>query len=134
MRQLTGDLEIDELLERCVSTLESKGAEYTIGSDDRLHNFRTVADSIGLKMPQVWFTYFYKHFSAISSYVKNDCTVKSNEGIDGRIMDCIVYLLLFFKMTREIEESRGAETALPMIDECLLHGERCEYHDELKST
>ena len=104
--ELTGDADIDELLERCLSTFRTKGEEYTIGSSDRLHNFRTVANSIGLEMPQVWFTYFYKHFSAVASYIKNDCTVKSNEGIDGRIMDCVVYLLLFYKMTKEIEGAR----------------------------
>ncbi len=106
MNVLTGDKEIDDMLRKCMETFRDKGAEYTIGSKDRLHNFRTVANSIGLKMPQVWFTYFYKHFSSLSSYIKNDCTVKSNEPIESRIMDLIVYLLLFYKMTREIEEQR----------------------------
>lgn len=105
--QLTGDEEIDQLLVDCMETLRDKGAEYTIGSKDRLHNFRTVGQSIGLKMPQVWFTYFYKHFSSLSSYIKNDCTVKSNEPINSRIMDMIVYLLLFHKMVQEIECERA---------------------------
>jgi len=107
--QLTGDKEIDELLVECMETLRDKGAEYTIGSKDRLHNFRTVGNTIGLKMPQVWFTYFYKHFSSLSSYIKNDCTVKSVEPIQSRIMDMIVYLLLFHKMVKEIEGTRSSK-------------------------
>ena len=103
---LTNDPEIDAMLRDCINTLFTKGEEYTIGSQDRLHNFRTVGQVVGEPMEKVWFTYFYKHYSAIVSYIKNGCQVKSNESIQGRIMDCIVYLLLFNKMTLDIERER----------------------------
>jgi hypothetical protein len=110
--ELTGDRDFDEMLRDCVKTLESKGAEYTIGSKDRLANFKKVAESVDSSMEKVWFTYFYKHYSAVASYIKNGCQVKSNEPIQGRIMDCIVYLLLFHKMTKEIESARESRQAL----------------------
>lgn len=106
---LTNDPEIDAMLQECIGTLFTKGAEYTLGSADRLHNFRTVGKMVDQPMEKVWFTYFYKHYSAVASYIKNGCYVKSNEPIQGRIMDCIVYLLLFSKMVEEIERGRKAD-------------------------
>lgn len=103
---LTGDKEMDALLSDCIGTLKSKGAEYTMGSSDRLHNFRTVGEFTGVGMMSTWGVYFYKHVSSIFSYIKNGGEVKSNEPISGRIMDCIVYLLLFHKMTKEIERNK----------------------------
>lgn len=109
--KLTGDKDFDEMFSNCIATLASKGAEYTIGSVDRLANFKRVAEQLArpgcpIQMQDVWFTYFYKHYSAVVSYLKNDCHVKSNEPIEGRIMDCIVYLILFSKMVKEIEAKR----------------------------
>ncbi len=103
---LTGDAEFDRMLTDCITTLETKGAEYTGGSIDRLNNFRTIGLEIELPMEKVWYTYFNKHLRALQSYIKNGCVVKSNEPIDGRIMDLITYLLLFYKMVKEIERNR----------------------------
>lgn len=103
---LTGDAEIDKMLDECIRTLSTKGAEYTGGSPDRLNNFRMVGTDVDVPMEKVWYTYFNKHLRALQSYIKNGCTVKSNEPIQGRIMDLIVYLLLFNKMTLEIERKR----------------------------
>jgi len=104
--ELTGDPEFDQMLADCISTMSSKGKEYTIGSQDRLANFRRVGEQVDEPMEKVWFTYFYKHYSAVVAYIKNGCKVQSNEPIQSRIMDCIVYLLLFHKMSQEIERSR----------------------------
>jgi len=98
----TGDADIDQMISKCIETIATKGAEYTIGSSDRLHNFRTVGEFTGIPMAKVWATYVYKHFAAVMAYVKNG-KVQSNEPIEGRIMDVIVYMLLFAKMVREIE-------------------------------
>lgn len=103
---LTGDAEFDRILTDCITTLETKGAEYTGGSVDRLNNFRSIGEEIELPMEKVWYTYFNKHLRALQSYIKNGCVVKSNEPIDGRIMDLITYLLLFYKMVKEIERNR----------------------------
>ncbi len=98
--ELTGDGDIDQMLWDCISTLETKGSEYTVGSADRLANFRGAGSDAGIRMEQAWYVFWNKHVRAIASYVKNG-EVKSNESIESRIMDCVVYLLLFTKMVRE---------------------------------
>lgn len=103
----TGDAEIDAMLRDCIETMSTKGAEYTVGSKDRLANFRGAANDVGIKMEQCWYVFFNKHLRAVQAYIKNGCVVKSNETIQSRVMDCIVYLLLFHKMTLDIERSRG---------------------------
>jgi hypothetical protein len=104
--QMTGDPEIDRMLESCVLTLQTKGVEYTVGSEDKLANFRGVAQDVGIPMEKAWAVFFNKHLTALQSYIKNGCEVKSNESIHGRIMDLITYLLLFEKLTLEIERGR----------------------------
>lgn len=104
--RLSGDKQIDQMIVDCLNTMRTKGQEYTIGSVDRLANFRTVGEQVGEPMEKVWFTYFYKHYSALVSYIKNG-GVKSNETIQSRIMDCIVYLLLFHKMSIELDTVRA---------------------------
>lgn len=102
---MTGDPDIDAMLERCFKILKVKGDDYTIGNaeKDRLHNFRTVANFTGLGMPAVWAVYFYKHVSAIFSFVKGGT---ESEPIEERIADAINYLLLLSKMVAEMKGKR----------------------------
>jgi len=106
LTSLTGDSEFDAMFRDCISTMSTKGKEYTGGSPDRLNNFRVAGEDVGLPMEKVWYVFFNKHLRAIQSYIKNGCKVQSNETIHSRIMDCIVYLFLFHKMALEIERSR----------------------------
>src|SRR4051812_49202934 len=103
---LTGDAEIDSLLGDIIKTLESKGKEYTVGSSDRLANFRGISQDVGIPMEKAWYVFANKHYRAIQSFVKNGGKIFSDEKIRGRIMDMIVYLLLFYKMTEEMEKQR----------------------------
>lgn len=96
----TGDKDMDNILQECFKVLVSKGNDYTIGSQDRLHNFRTVAEMTGLSMEKVFSVYFYKHVSSLFSYVKSGGQSES-EPIESRIVDCINYLLLFSKIVAE---------------------------------
>lgn len=98
---LTGYEDIDGFLKECLETMRVKGHDYRQGNDDDLlHNFRTVADSVGSDIEKVWFTYFYKHYSAMVTYIKEGGQQES-EPIEGRIKDQIVYLLLFYRMVQE---------------------------------
>ncbi len=97
---MTGDADLDGLLEQCFKVFKVKGDDYTIGNADRLHNFRTNAEFVGLDMMQVWSVFFYKHLAAIFSYVKTAGKSQS-EPIEERILDAINYLLLFYKMVKE---------------------------------
>jgi hypothetical protein len=106
---LTGDPDIDKMIEDCLHTLKTKGAEYTVNSVDRLANFRGVAEDTGVPMEKAWAIFWNKHVRAIMAYVKNGCKVQSDEPIRGRVMDCIVYLLLFTKMIAEIEGKRDGK-------------------------
>lgn len=98
MIEFTGDEDIDATIRTCLEIMKSKGADYTIGSSDRLHNFRTVGEFTGQSMESVWGVYFYKHVSALFAYIKGKT---ESEPIEGRVQDCIVYLLLFSKMIAE---------------------------------
>jgi len=99
-----------EMLKRMVAeeeaTMVSKGKEYTIGSDDKLANFKNVAKDTGLQPMQVWAVYFLKHIASICNYVK-DGREASNEPIEGRIMDARNYLALLRGL---IEEQRNEAT------------------------
>lgn len=104
-----GDVEMNQMFQDCIETMSSKGKEYTGGSPDRLNNFRQAGVDVGLDMEKVWYVFFNKHLRAVQSYIKNGCKVQSNEPIQSRIMDCIVYLFLFHKMSQEIERKRIAK-------------------------
>lgn len=97
----TGYNDIDQFLDDCLDTMRKKGHDYRQGNDDDLlHNFRTVAESVESDMMKVWFTYFYKHYSAMVTFIKEGGQSES-EPIEGRIKDQIVYLLLFYRMVQE---------------------------------
>lgn len=102
---LTGYQDIDAFLYDCLDTMKKKGHDYRQGNDDDvLHNFRTVAETVGTDMMKVWFTYFYKHFSAMATFIKEGGQSES-EPIEGRIKDQIVYLLLFYRMVQEHKQA-----------------------------
>lgn len=94
----TGDLDIDLLLSKCIETLNTKGKDYALGKEDRLHNFYTVADFTGMTPEQALGVYLYKHISAIYAYISNGKV--ESESIESRILDAINYLLLFHKMVQ----------------------------------
>lgn len=99
----SGDPDIDALLADCLAVMQSKGRDYTMEQPDRLHNFRTVGAFVDVPMPKVWATYFYKHVTAIFTFIKTGGQSES-EPIRGRVVDCIVYLLLFgARMLKELE-------------------------------
>lgn len=98
---LTGYDDIDEFLNDCLETMRVKGHDYRQGNDaDLLHNFRTVAQTVNSDMMKVWFTYFFKHYAAMATFIKEGGQSES-EPIEGRIKDQIVYLLLFYRMVQE---------------------------------
>lgn len=103
--RLTGDEDFDKALEAAVSVLAVKGEDYTIGTGDRLHNFKTTAEFTGMTPKQVLGTYLYKHVSALYAYIKNDGQSES-EPIEGRCVDIINYILLFYKMVQEEKRDR----------------------------
>jgi len=97
---LTGDEDFDSMLLKCIEVMRVKSVDYTIGTGDKLHNFKTVAAFMNTTPEQVLGVYLYKHISALYAYIKNGGQSES-EPIDGRIADIINYMLLFNKMVNE---------------------------------
>lgn len=93
----------------CDSLMFQKGKEYS-GDYDRLANFRRNAEALGLTKEQILLVYAEKHWGAIQSYVKNGNQVSSTESIEGRVMDLINYLTLFYAMLYENKQEK--DTAL----------------------
>lgn len=87
----------DVLFDTCQSTLKKKGHDYA-GDYNVLANFNRNAAITGLEPEQVWAIYFMKHIDAIMTYVK-DGKLES-EGIEGRVIDAINYLILFGAMVK----------------------------------
>lgn len=79
----------------------TKGKEYTDGSSDRLENFKSEGKNIGISELAIWSVYASKHFRSIQSYIRNDGKIFSNEPIEGRIDDLILYLLLLKGLVKD---------------------------------
>jgi hypothetical protein len=113
-RNKTDDPDFDDMIQKCIRTMETKGKDYTVGTNDRLHNFRTSAEFLGITMEQVWGNYFYKQVAAVFNYVKSGGQSES-EPIEDRVMDCIVYLLLFTKIVKEMKMGSVPKDEKPKI-------------------
>lgn len=101
--QATFDKYVNEMFFECRRQLEAKGPEYTVGSDDRLRNFRSNAEWNPRVDPiDVAGIYWDKHVMAIKSYIA--FRKQGTESINGRIADCINYLLFLGMLFEEQEE------------------------------
>lgn len=90
---------------------ELKGGEYA-GDVDRLANFRRNGANLGLPMETVWAVYAGKHWDAIQQYIQDQRNGKVRErleGIEGRVDDLLVYLLLFKAMLVETERVASSQ-------------------------
>jgi hypothetical protein len=90
----------DLLLTEAERIQTSKRPGYTGGNTDVLHNFKSVADRVGITAEQVWAVYFLKHVDAIVSIMaRPDLPVA--EAALGRFSDGINYLQLGFALHEE---------------------------------
>ncbi len=96
---------LDEMTIAEREIMVGKGREYTIGSKDKLQNFKDVARQTGLEPIKVWSVYFLKHIASIQNYVK-DGVEASTEPIEGRIMDARNYLALLAGIIKEKKDSK----------------------------
>jgi hypothetical protein len=106
---LTGDLDMDAILLRSLDVLVVKGADYTIGTGDRLHNFKTSGEFNGITPARALNVLLYKHYASVSSYVKSEGQSES-EPIEERLVDVINYCLLLGKLVAEAK--RGDRSLL----------------------
>jgi hypothetical protein len=88
------------ILDKAQDIMDAKQPEYTNKSIDVLNNFKTTAESIGIKPMEVWAVFFYKHIQAILSH-SGDPNMHQAEPIDSRYADALNYLFLGFAMLVE---------------------------------
>lgn len=106
-RIMTGEVfgsYLDRILGECRKQLASKGPEYTTGSLDRLRNFRANAErNPRLDSLDVAGVYWLKHVDSIINYIAT--RKPGSEPIEGRIADCINYLIFIGALIWEEENA-----------------------------
>lgn len=109
---------IDETFATVKSLTHSKGIEYTDNSKDRLENFKGEGKNLNVSPLVIWSVYASKHFRAIQSYIRLGGKIVSNEPIEGRIDDLILYLLLLKALIEDTDINKPE-----LIEYCLkVHG------------
>jgi len=88
------------ILDKAQDIMDAKQPEYTNKSIDVLNNFKSTAESIGIKPMEVWAVFFNKHIQAIFSHA-GDPSMHQAEPIDSRYADALNYLFLGFAMLVE---------------------------------
>jgi len=104
-------IQFAELLKKTIEQIhelsKNKGEEYAGHGNDRLANFRQIANDLNLNMEDVWACYTTKHWRAVMTYIndlKNGTRPFRLEPISGRLDDLIVYCILFKAMIEEREK------------------------------
>ena len=82
-----------------------KGEEYTVSDEDKLKNFKSIADRLSVDTSVVAMVYLLKHMDSIRNYVLNGVEA-SDESISGRIRDARNYLMLLHAI---LLESKGLD-------------------------
>lgn len=106
--------EFDQWAAELRDIIVSKGAEYKWDAQDQLGNFRAV----GGNPKWVWWTYFFKHVSAIRHHAQEDSTPA--ETLRGRFLDIAGYAFLGDALFREERLIAHPEEA---GDQIFSHGE-----------
>jgi hypothetical protein len=88
------------LLDEAERIADAKRPAYTLGNEDVLYNFKSVAQRAGITPMQAWAVYFNKHIDAINTMAK-DPTLPQAEAIIGRFADAINYLQLGYALLGE---------------------------------
>lgn len=102
---------VQEFKEHSADLLQRKGEEYA-SEEDRLKNFRTVAEMMDLDPEEVCANYLLKHIQSLALSVRTgefDWVWRDEDGDEGlkqRVADAINYLFLLAAI---IENQRGEE-------------------------
>lgn len=98
--------QVNKLFTECLETLKSKGHAYA-SDNDILANFKRNAERCGTTKYQTWLTYFCKHVDSVFTAIKDNPISPSDksEGMHGRIMDAVNYLLILDCLLIEDEKS-----------------------------
>jgi hypothetical protein len=89
-----------DFFNEAISLSDAKSVEYTISNDDRLYNFKHVADRLGITPEQALMVYVLKHVDAICNDAKTGVQV-SDETVFSRAMDICNYMVLYTGLKKE---------------------------------
>ena len=80
--------------------MRDKGKEYTVSDEDKLKNFKSIGERLGLKPEMVCMVYLLKHMDSVRNFVIEG-RESSNEPIEGRLHDIRNYILLLGAIIKE---------------------------------
>lgn len=96
-----------DLMAECLATLNKKGPEYS-GTEDRLANFKRIAEEEQTDPITVGRIYQRKHIDAVNTFNKTlwskgyeEASKHLSEPIKGRIVDVINYYILLYALYEE---------------------------------
>ena len=90
------DIFFDVFIKECQGMQATKGREYA-GANDRFDNFNRQSKKNAVDRLVVANIYLGKHLDAIDNFIREG-KIYSNEGIRGRIIDAVTYLILIAGM------------------------------------
>jgi hypothetical protein len=90
--------------------LQAKGTDYS-SKEDRLSNFKKLAEDLGVSPMVIWSVYFKKHIDAILSFSKNGQV--ESEPIRERFVDARNYLDLGLAL---VEDLKGEQVTRKMAE------------------
>ena len=91
---------LQKKLNEIEQTSASGQSEYVL-NENAFDNFNRLAAELGIPREQILMVYFSKHRDGVINYLKGQRSQR--EPVQGRIKDCIVYLLLLWAMIDENE-------------------------------
>ena len=92
-----------DFFETAMSLSDAKSIEYTISSDDRLANFKKVAERLGITPMQSLMVYVLKHADAICNDAKTGKQF-SDESFYSRAYDICNYMVLATALHKELKK------------------------------
>ena len=100
----------DDLIATARKITKEKGAVYTLSNDDKLINFKRIAELTNTTPAQVAVVYLWKHLEAIRNQALNPKSYDP-ESLDERVPDCFNYLVLLTAIIKEEAAKKAAEQA-----------------------
>lgn len=92
-----------ELIDEAFGVSDDKNDDYTVGSQDALHNFKSVAERRDMHPMDVLMVYKQKHQDAIDNFVRTRGESES-EPIRQRIIDDINYSVLLLALYNDLQD------------------------------
>ena len=93
-----------EIFAECLGLLKIKGEAYS-GKEDSLANFKENGKKLDMSKYQIWAVYANKHIDSINNAIKYnpEHPIDKSEGLTGRIVDAINYLVILNALLDEDE-------------------------------